>query len=104
MNKIKVGGINYNIRKVPFVEVLGDRNNQGCVHFLTNEILVLDTLSQDRTNQVIIHELVHSIFYEAGIEDEENIVNRIGHILHQVLQDNDFSFLKKEKNKWKKRK
>ena len=33
---------------------------------------------------------------EAGLEQEEDKINRLGNVLHQVLTDNDFSFLRNE--------
>lgn len=97
IEKIKVGGINYSVKE----KDLSDFNNNDSFRmgqcFETKaEIEISERLPTERKNQTLVHELVHAIFFESGIEleNEEEIVNRIGLILYQVLKDNDFSFLK----------
>lgn len=50
-----------------------------------------DSLCTDKRNQVIVHELTHAIFMEAGFEEQdEDMINRVGNVLFQVLSDNKF--------------
>jgi hypothetical protein len=70
----------------------------GQVLYSTSEIEVDDRLSEDRKEQIFVHEMLHACFYEAGFnEQDEDTINRVSAVLHQVLKDNDFSWLR-EKN------
>lgn len=91
-NKIRVGGIDYTIEMVP---QLAERYNlYGQVTYDDSHIQIDDSLSLTRTNEIIIHELTHAIFYEAGYKDhDEELIDRISSVLHQVLRDNDFGFV-----------
>jgi len=45
-------------------------------------------LSESRKEQTFVHELTHAIFYEAGVEEQdEDMINRVSLVLHQVLKD-----------------
>ena len=86
--EIKVGGINYRIELVDFIDISGERNFQGMCHFDKAKIEILNSLDDQRTEQTLIHELTHAIFYEAGYdEQDEDMINRIGIVLHQVVKD-----------------
>lgn len=98
LKQVKVGGVTYTIEERPFVDIGGGRDYQGCFRFTHSRIELLADLSHDRKHDVLCHELTHAIFYEAGYgsdAQDEDMINRIGKVLHQVLQDNDFSFMKK---------
>lgn len=69
----------------------------GLCSYGTNTISIAKGIEGDRFNSTLIHELTHAIFFEAGfIDHEEDMVNRIGNVLHQVLRDNDFGFIRGE--------
>lgn len=86
--EIKVGGIKYNVELVDYIDVAGERNFQGMCHFDKAKIEVLKSLSEQRIEQTLIHELTHAIFYEAGYDEQnEDMVNRVGLVLHQVVKD-----------------
>lgn len=86
--EIKVGGIKYKIEMVKFIDVDGDRNFQGMCHFDKAKIEILESLSDQRIEQTLIHELTHAIFYEAGYdEQDEDMINRVGIVLHQVVKE-----------------
>lgn len=103
VDEIKVGGITYNVRITEDIQgfLYGSCSDDR------SEILISTHPSKSKQEQTLIHELVHAIFNEAGLTDEaedgelyiaeEELVNRIGIVLHQVLTDNDFSFLHKTK-------
>lgn len=92
-NKVKVAGIEYVVEFPEFVEIDGSRNYQGSASFRQDKIKVLNSLSKQRQEQVFVHELVHAIFNEAGYEeDDEDMVNRLGIVLYQVLKDNKIYF------------
>jgi hypothetical protein len=91
-NKFRVGGIDYTVELVP--QLVERHNLYGQVTYKDSHIQIDDSLSLTRTNEVIIHELTHAIFNEAGyVEQDEEMVRRIASVLHQVLRDNDFGFV-----------
>lgn len=93
LEKIKVGGIYYDIE---YKELLSESDTQlGWCRYDKARIEINNTVNEQVQEQTLIHELTHAMFNEAGIdiENEEDVVNKMGLILHQVLQDNDFSFI-----------
>lgn len=93
--QIKVVGVEYSVAEKPFIEIDGNRNYQGACWYDKTEIQVVEAISNERKKQVFVHELVHAIFHEAGFEvQDEDTVNRVGIVLHQVLKDNNFGWLK----------
>ena len=98
IESIKVAGITYDVE---FKELEIDEGMQlGWCKFAESKIEINNhKVSEQKQKQTLIHEMTHAIFNEAGIEleDEENIVNKVGIVLHQVLKDNDFSFLQDKK-------
>ncbi|MGX7025863.1 hypothetical protein [Vagococcus hydrophili] len=88
--EIKVGSVSYSIVEKPFIEIDSDRNYQGCCDYPNTEIAILKDISKERKSDVFIHELTHAIFYEAGFEEQdEDMINRVAKVLHQVLTDNE---------------
>lgn len=96
VEKVKVGGVTYEIQRAESVEVNQDKNYYGVCNYREAVIEISNTVNRQRQDQTLIHEIMHAVFYEAGIEleNEETVVNQASLILHQVLKDNDFSFLK----------
>lgn len=95
INSIKVGGIIYE------VQYKGLGANEGvqfgwcrCDKAL---IEINDGINQQKQEQTLIHEMTHAMFHECGLdymENEEDIVNRLSIVLHQVLKENDFDFIR----------
>lgn len=84
---IKVGGVDYTVEEVS--NLIAKDDLWGKVDYFNSSIAVDDSLSPTRKEQVLIHELTHAIFLEAGYkEQDEDMINRIGIVLHQVLKDN----------------
>lgn len=93
--EIKVGAVIYNVVNKSFIELDSDRNYQGLCDYPNTEIAILKDLSEERKKDVFFHELTHALLYEAGYdEQDEDMVNRVGKVLQQVIIDNDFSNLK----------
>ena len=97
LNDINVAGINYKVELKETVEIREDKNYLGACRFKDAIIEISSSMNEQRQEQILIHELMHAIFNEAGIdiENEEDIVNRSSLVLYQVLKDNYFSFLRK---------
>ena len=50
-------------------------------------------LSNERKEQTLVHEILHACFKDAGFEDQdEDVINRVGIVLYQVLKDNKLYF------------
>lgn len=92
---VNVAGVNYDVNEKTFVDIDGSRNYQGACFYANTEIQILEDLSDERKNSVLVHEMTHAIFYEAGFgEQDEDMVNRVANVLCQVLKSNDFSWMK----------
>lgn len=102
LNEVKVGGVNYSIdwnKEVVIID--GDANYAGGVRYTTSEIEILDEMSEYRKKETFAHELLHAMLFEAGYKEEhdEEMVVRLGLVLNQVLQDNDFSWMQEKECK-----
>jgi len=87
--KVKVAGLTYKTEIAQIITIDGDRNYQGACDYQKTTIEILDILSEEKQREVFIHELTHAIFYEAGYEEQdEDMINRVGKVIHQVLIDN----------------
>lgn len=88
--KVKVAGVTYNVVEKPFIEIDSSRDYQGACFYSDLEISVLSDISDERKEQVFVHELTHAIFYEAGYaEQDEEMIDRVSKVLHQVLKENN---------------
>jgi len=93
---IKVGQLFYDVTEKPVIIIEEDRNFQGSCSYTNTAITILDSLSEERKKDVFFHELTHAIFYEAGFEDQdEDMINRVAKVIHQVMSENDFKFSEK---------
>lgn len=94
INVIKVGGIVYTVQPMSFVEIGDDRNFKGACRFNYALIEIADSISYQRQQETLIHELTHAIAHEANVEMSEDDVIQFSKVLYQVLKENDFGFLK----------
>jgi hypothetical protein len=97
-----IGGMAFTVEEVADLHMFENQNGMavkkglwGHITYEDNKIQLEQAMTEQRKHQILIHEIVHGCFNEMGIEkdDEENLVNRLGIILYQVLRDNDFSFI-----------
>lgn len=87
---IKVGGIYYEVREVDYVEIDGSRDYNGACWYVPLVIEIVRSLSRQKKKSVLVHELTHAIFFEAGFkQQEEDVIDRVSKILLQVIEDND---------------
>lgn len=96
IDKLKVGGIVYDVE---FKELDAESGVQlGWCNYVKSKFEINNhNVSVQKQEQTIIHEMTHAIIHESGLgfgDDEERIVNHISLTLHQVLKDNDFSWLR----------
>lgn len=96
LKKVKIGGIEYKVKEIEGMEEEFDLLGQ--ILYTRGTIKVDADLATDRKEQVLVHEILHGVFFEAGIEEQdEDMINRVAIILHQVLKDNDLRFNNKKK-------
>lgn len=94
VKSVKIGQVNYYVKEKNFIDIDGDRNYQGCCDYPNTEISILSDISDERKNDVLIHEVTHAIFYEAGFEEQdEDMVNRLAKVLHQLIKENDWGMI-----------
>jgi Zn-dependent peptidase ImmA (M78 family) len=91
----RIGSVDYTVAEV---EGLADKYHlYGQVTYNDTHIEIDASTSPTRKHNVLIHELLHAMLFEAGFDDQdEDLVNRLGHVLHQTLRDNDFRFIRGE--------
>lgn len=88
---INIAGIDYTVRLVD--EIDDDPNMMGSCVYQKTAIKIRNGMSDDKKNQTLVHEMLHACFNEAGFdEQDEDIVNRLGIVLYQVLKDNKLEF------------
>jgi hypothetical protein len=93
--KFRVGALDYHVKETQ--GLFHKHELFGQVTFDDGMIEIDSSLCEQRKHNVIIHELTHAIFFEAGYDEhEEEMVRRLGNVLTQVLRDNDFDFLREE--------
>ena len=91
--KFRIGAVDYEIKEVADLHDKGEEL-LGCVTYDDCLIRIDSALSDERKRNIIIHELLHAMLYEAGYdEQDEELVRRLGNVLAQVLRDNDFGFM-----------
>lgn len=100
LNKVKIAGLTYDVAvKEHFKSADDERNLWGYCDLENQQITVRESLKDTKAEQVFVHEMLHSIFHAAGYMDhKEDMIQRVGQVLHQVLKDNDFSFLNESKS------
>jgi len=90
VDKINICGVQYSIEELDTVD--NDPMTLGLCVYTDAKIMIKKDLSKDRKNQTFIHELTHAIAYEAGFDEQnEDVVNRFGKVLFQVLSENSLA-------------
>ncbi|MDD9312657.1 ImmA/IrrE family metallo-endopeptidase [Cytobacillus firmus] len=90
-SKVKVAGIDYVVNQVG--EISNNPFQMGEIIYQKSLIQIKHGMSEDKKEQTLVHELLHACFNEAGFEDQdEDMINRVGIVLYQVLKDNNLYF------------
>lgn len=88
-----VAGIEYTVEEVDTVIIDGSTSYAGSCNYASSEIQLLSSLTKAKKEQTFIHELLHACYNEAGFdEQDEDVINRVGIVLYQVLKRNKLYF------------
>lgn len=105
MNKlIKIGGKKYKLKLTNHKnDVIFNENTDanGYIKYDLSEINIRSTNSDDVIKQTIIHELLHALLDDTGVDDinTEKLINLLTPRLHAFFEDNQefiFNFLKND--------
>lgn len=92
-SEVKVAGVNYQVKEVETVIIDGSTDYAGSCDYFNSEIELVSSLSKTKKEQVLIHEVLHACFHEAGFqEQDEDTINRVSIVLYQVLKENNLNF------------
>jgi Zn-dependent peptidase ImmA (M78 family) len=94
--KVKVAGIDIEVIEV---DGINERFNVlGQIDYCKSTIEIDSKLSESKKEQTLVHEILHACFNESGFEEQdEDMINRVGIVLYQVLKENDLRFGDEEK-------
>ncbi|CAM3730299.1 hypothetical protein MEZE111188_05645 [Mesobacillus zeae] len=88
-----MAGVEYKVVEVENVIIDGSVNYAGSCSYSASKIEILNSLSETKKEQTLVHEMLHACFNEAGFnEQDEDVVNRVSIVLYQVLKDNKLYF------------
>ena len=91
IDSVKIGYRRYAVHEVDASE-LADNGRKGEIVFRTGEIRIADNLPQDNAAEVVVHEILHGLFHDLGVdwsaEDEERMVERLSPRLAALFVDN----------------
>lgn len=94
---LKIGGHTY---QVVVTSNLAERDgNAGATNAMLNLIRLDDTYPVSRQEETLLHEVLHAVFHQMGMNEfpelqqrQEYIVNTMANGLYQVLKDNKLAF------------
>lgn len=92
---VKISGIKYAVVLKKRLEDSGDVC-WGFTNYSKSVIYIRNGLSSQKQRQTLIHEMLHVMMHEAGLDDicnDEKIVNPLGNMLDNVLASNDLTKL-----------
>lgn len=92
---VKISGIKYTVVLKKRLEDSGDAC-WGVTDYPGATIYIRKELSEQKQRQTLMHEMVHAMMHEAGLDDicnDEKIVNPLGNMLDSTLASNDLAKL-----------
>lgn len=97
---IEILGVPYTIREVPVINK--DTFTLGQINYITQEILLDETLAPEQKEVVLLHEILHGICMATGLDqinEDERAIQQLATALYSTLKGRFTSFLSgKEQN------
>jgi len=87
IDSVDILGLTYTIRIVPIIDK--DTHTLGQIRYVEQEILLEDGMPEQRSNQTLMHEILHGILEQLGYDDlneNEERVQGIASALYQTLK------------------
>ncbi|WP_417852590.1 ImmA/IrrE family metallo-endopeptidase [Weissella viridescens] len=81
---VVVNGIEYRIATIE--EIDNDPLINGTIYYDKQLIHIKSSLATQRKKQVLVHEFMHALFYEAGIEETEEVVDILSRVLYSATK------------------
>jgi hypothetical protein len=93
-SQIKIGGFQWTIEQQ--MDVAREGDIYGSTHHTSQKIFLDPTMPRQKLEQTLLHEIMHAIWWQSGIERgsedkklEERVIHALSMGLYQVLQDNN---------------
>lgn len=93
---IDIMGVPYTVREVPVIDK--DTFTMGQINYVSQEILLDETLSAETKDVVLLHEVLHGICMFGGlshISDDERAVQQLASALYSTFKSEITSSLEK---------
>lgn len=107
-NRIKIGNVTYRVaqmtekrmRKIAGIKKGETHYPMGQCIYARLHININETLPLDRMREVLLHEIVHAILFEAGLDhiNTEQAVDGLTLVLRRFMNDNDLEWLLESKS------
>ena len=81
---LNVGGHKYDIMVLPLEHEDNNKELYGRHLVKENTILINQDIHKSRKEETLIHEILHAIFYNYGLEHKENEIDAISNGLFQL--------------------
>ena len=82
--ELTIGGHEYKIIELPLEHEDSSKELYGRHLVKENVILINDSIHESRKKETLIHEVLHAIFYNYGLEHKENLIDAISNGLFQL--------------------
>lgn len=91
---LKIGHLTYEVQEVA-KEHMDNAHRYGDCNHDKQLIRLSDDMTQERYNEVLLHEIIHAVFNAQNIkvDDEEDITTRLANGLSAVLTQNPDLFI-----------
>jgi len=96
--KLNVGGHNYTIMITPLEHEDDDKELYGRHLVKNNIILINEEIDDSRQKETLVHEVLHAICYNTGLEHSERMIEALSNGLFQ-LGVADYLWRKAQKEK-----
>tara|TARA_Y100000356_G_scaffold69951_1_gene57593 strand:+ start:867 stop:1187 length:321 start_codon:yes stop_codon:yes gene_type:complete len=82
--EINIGGHDYKIIELPLQHEDESKELYGRHMVKENIILINEDIHQSRKEETLVHEILHAIFFNYGLEHEERLIDAISNGLFQL--------------------